>query len=101
MPVLHTPQAGRALARGAALPRIEGTRLSQCLLGCDWHELGLRMHGLIGELYPICRSITGDGFRQTLSRLREHIEIDVHEVPTGTQVFDWTVPREWNITDAW
>ena len=59
------------------------------------------MHILIAELYPICRSITGDGFRQTLRRLREQIPLDYHEVPTGTQVFDWTVPREWNVRDAW
>lgn len=59
------------------------------------------MHSLIAELYPICRSITGDGFRQTLRRLGERIPIVLHEVPTGTQVFDWTVPREWNVRDAW
>ena len=59
------------------------------------------MHSLITDLYPICRSITGEGFRRTLRRLREHIPLDIHEVPTGTQVFDWTVPKEWNIRDAW
>ncbi len=59
------------------------------------------MHNLIAELYPICRSITGDGFRQTLHRLAEQFPLDVREVPTGTQVFDWTVPKEWNIRDAW
>ena len=62
---------------------------------------GERMHRLIAELYPICRSITGDGFRQTLRRLREQIPLEIHEVPTGTQVFDWTVPKEWNVRDAW
>jgi aminopeptidase-like protein len=55
----------------------------------------------MGELYPICRSITGDGFRQTLARLKKEIPLDVREVPTGTKVFDWTVPREWNIRDAY
>ncbi|MBI2826652.1 MAG: DUF4910 domain-containing protein [Planctomycetia bacterium] len=59
------------------------------------------MHRLIADLYPICRSITGDGFRRTLGRLREQIPLEIHEVPTGTPVFDWTVPREWNIRDAW
>ena len=59
------------------------------------------MYRLIAELFPICRSITGDGVRETLGILGKHIPIDIHNVPTGTQVFDWTVPREWNITDAY
>lgn len=62
---------------------------------------GDRMYRLIADLYPICRSITGDGFRQTLRRLSEQIPLEIHEVPTGTQVFDWTVPREWNVRHAW
>lgn len=62
---------------------------------------GAEMHALIRELYPICRSITGDGFRQTLQRLKQLIPIQVSEVPTGTQVLDWTIPKEWNIRDAW
>lgn len=59
------------------------------------------MHHLVSELYPICRSVTGNGFRETLRRIQEHIPLCIHEVPTGTQVFDWTIPREWNIRDAW
>jgi aminopeptidase-like protein len=59
------------------------------------------MYALVEELFPICRSITGDGFRETLRRLSGHIPLDVVEVPSGTQVFDWTVPNEWNIRDAW
>lgn len=62
---------------------------------------GRRMYDLAAELYPICRSITGNGVRQTLAVLRRHIPLTVHEVPSGTKVFDWTVPREWNIRDAW
>ncbi|HXW97159.1 MAG TPA: DUF4910 domain-containing protein, partial [Gemmatimonadales bacterium] len=62
---------------------------------------GQSMHALIAELYPICRSITGDGFRQSLRRLGQEVPITLSEVPTGTQVFDWTVPKEWNIRDAW
>lgn len=61
---------------------------------------GQEMYGLIEELYPICRSITGDGVRQTLERIGRIVPLDVHEVPSGTQVFDWTVPREWNIEEA-
>ena len=63
--------------------------------------LGARLHGIIRDLYPICRSITGNGVRQTLERLSEIVAIDVHEVPSGTRVFDWVVPDEWNIRDAW
>jgi len=63
--------------------------------------VGQAMHRLMTELYPICRSITGNGNRQTLDILRRFIPLEVHEVPTGTQVFDWTVPREWNIRDAY
>jgi aminopeptidase-like protein len=62
---------------------------------------GQSMHGLIGELYPICRSITGDGVRQTLAKINERVRLQVTEVPTGTPVLDWTIPREWNIRDAY
>ena len=64
-------------------------------------SLGDEIYSLIRELYPICRSITGEGFRQTLGRVRKEIPLEVHEVPSGTQVFDWTVPKEWNIRDAY
>ena len=59
------------------------------------------MLDLIGELFPICRSITGAGLRQSLKRVGELIPLATHEVPTGTQAFDWTVPKEWNIADAY
>jgi aminopeptidase-like protein len=58
------------------------------------------MYRLIEELYPICRSITGNGVRQTLDRIGRIVPLEIHEVPTGTEVFDWTVPREWNIEAA-
>lgn len=67
----------------------------------DLAETGREMHRFAGELYPICRSITGDGIRQTLSRIQNRIRLQTFEVPTGTQVFDWTVPKEWNIRDAY
>ena len=62
---------------------------------------GREMHDLIAKLYPICRSITGDGLRQTLRILQGHIPLTIHEVPTGTEVLDWTIPKEWNIRDAY
>ena len=65
------------------------------------NEIALEMYQLMSELYPICRSITGNGFRETLSLLKQHIPLDMHEIPTGTEVFDWTVPKEWNIQDAY
>jgi aminopeptidase-like protein len=75
--------------------------------GVDWDaapaaaEAGSEIHQLIRELYPICRSISGDGVRETFELLAPFLPLDVTEVPTGTAVFDWTVPREWNIRDAW
>jgi aminopeptidase-like protein len=63
---------------------------------------GEELYKLVAELYPICRSITGDGVRRTLEIVgREVGGLEVSEVPTGTQVLDWTVPREWNVRDAW
>lgn len=62
---------------------------------------GQAMMNLMAALYPICRSITGDGVRQSLRLLQQEIPLTLHEVPTGTPVFDWTVPKEWNIRDAY
>lgn len=67
----------------------------------NFKDLGKEMYRLIEELYPLCRSITGNGVRETLRILKNHIPLTVHEVPSGTQVFDWTVPKEWNIKDAY
>lgn len=67
----------------------------------DSQSLGQEIYQLIEILYPICRSITGNGFRQSMQILKEHIPLELHEVPSGTKVFDWTVPKEWNIRDAY
>jgi len=65
-------------------------------------DFGKEMHELCQELFPICRSITGNGFRQSLEILKKHIpNLEVFEVPTGTKCFDWEVPKEWNIKDAY
>lgn len=65
-------------------------------------DLGEQMHALATELFPICRSITGNGVRQTLAILKERLPgLVIHEIPSGTQCFDWVVPQEWNIRDAY
>lgn len=67
----------------------------------DCERMGREMHALIAQLYPLCRSMTGDGVRQTLAIIKEHIPLTILEVASGTQAFDWTVPKEWNIRDAY
>jgi aminopeptidase-like protein len=67
----------------------------------DCDAIGKEIYALIKELFPICRSITGNGVRQTLKIIGRYIPLEVYEVPSGTPVFDWTVPQEWNIRDAW
>lgn len=66
----------------------------------DEANVGLELHAFAAELFPICRSITGNGIRQTLAAIQRRVPLRISEVPTGTRVFDWTVPREWNIRDA-
>ncbi|MDR7145341.1 DUF4910 domain-containing protein [Rhizobium sp. BE258] len=61
---------------------------------------GARMSALMGELFPICRSITGDGVRRTLDIISRQIPLEIHSVPSGTAAFDWTVPKEWKIRAA-
>lgn len=75
--------------------------LQHCSQQLQADGAGAAMYRLIERLYPICRSITGNGVRRTLDILGEHLPLQRHEVPTGTPAFDWTIPREWNIRDAW
>jgi aminopeptidase-like protein len=63
--------------------------------------IGEEIHALMGRLYPIVRSITGDGVRRSLEIMQEYVPLEVFEVPSGTRVFDWTVPKEWNVREAW
>lgn len=75
--------------------------INDLLEGLDKDDIGQGMYDLIKKLYPICRSITGNGVRETLSIIKEYIPLDIREVPTGTEVFDWVIPKEWNIKDAY
>ncbi len=70
-------------------------------LKVDIEKNGKDMYELVRELYPICRSITGDGVRESLKIIGKHIPLKVFEVPSGKKVFDWIVPKEWNIKDAY
>ncbi|MEA2540139.1 MAG: hypothetical protein QOH35_1505 [Acidobacteriaceae bacterium] len=75
--------------------------LDEALNAVEPEEEGRQAYALIEALYPICRSITGDGVRQSLRLLQNTIPLELHEVPSGTKVFDWTVPKEWNVRDAY
>ena len=75
--------------------------MEQLLKNLDVSELGSEMYELMEKLYPICRSITGNGVRETLNIISDYIPLEIHEIPTGTKVFDWIVPKEWNIKDAY
>ncbi|MCC5651539.1 DUF4910 domain-containing protein [Nostoc sp. XA013] len=64
------------------------------------NDISHEMYQLISDLYPLCRSITGDGLRKTLDIIQKNIPLAIHDIPSGTEVFDWTIPKEWNIRDA-
>ena len=65
------------------------------------HNMGGRMLKLMEDLYPICRSITGNGVRKTLQIISKEIPLEIHEIPTGTKMFDWKIPKEWNVNNAY
>jgi aminopeptidase-like protein len=72
----------------------------------DWDQLiapndGQEIFAFASRIFPICRSISGDGVRRTLREIGSHLALEMREVPTRTEVFDWAVPREWNIRDAY
>ncbi len=67
----------------------------------DIQITGEEMISQIADLFPICRSITGNGLRETLSKISSIIPLEIHEIPTGTKVLDWEIPREWNIRQAY
>lgn len=65
------------------------------------HQISDQMYDLMKDLFGICRSITGNGVRKSLDMIKKYADVDVREVKSGTRVFDWTVPKEWNIKDAY
>ena len=108
LPDVDRPRARRRQRRALGRPRVRhrmarGTRhhlRPRPHLAAPVSTPGREMHDLVAELYPLCRSITGDGVRETLRRVAKHVPLEIREVASGTQVFDWTVPPEWNIRSA-
>src|SRR5688572_8342223 len=84
-----------------SVPERPVQNITTSLLDKDTSGMGEEMYRFITELFPICRSITGQGVRETLSLLQKHVPLDIHEIPSGTSVFDWIIPKEWNIRRAW
>jgi aminopeptidase-like protein len=84
-----------------SVPERPVQNITTSLLDKDTSGMGEEMYRFITDLFPICRSITGQGVRETLSLLQKHVPLDIHEIPSGTRVFDWIIPKEWNIRQAW
>ena len=76
-------------------------KLTELMQTVDPEAVGDEMYALAAEMFAFCRSITGEGLRRTLRIVRGQVPLQMHEVPSGSQVFDWTVPKEWNIYDAY
>jgi len=80
---------------------MKNKRLKDIMKTTDFDKIGTEIYRMVFDLYPICRSITGNGVRETLRYMGKKIPLEIHEVPSGTKVFDWSVPKEWNIKDAY
>ena len=80
---------------------MKNKRLKDIIKTTDFGKIGTEMYRMVFDLYPICRSITGDGVRETLQYIKMIVPVKIHEVLSGSKVFDWTVPKEWNIRDAY
>jgi aminopeptidase-like protein len=101
-----------SVARSEALATWSNGRIEEAVLDVSQKGIDARLlgeagavgeeaHALMERLYPLCRSLTGDGVRRTLQILQEIIPLKIHEVPTGTRAYDWIVPNEWNVEDAY
>ncbi len=75
--------------------------LKESIKAVDFEIAGAEMYRMIVDLYPICRSITGRGVRESLRYIEKRISLKIHKVPSNKRVFDWSVPKEWNIRDAY
>lgn len=85
----------------SATATTERRQLEDVLSAFDSDRAGREAYAMMEALYPICRSITGEGVRESLRLLQHTIPLAMHEVPSGSQVFDWVVPKEWNIRDGY
>ncbi len=74
---------------------------TQNVLEFNSEQAGNEAYSLMQKLFPLCRSITGKAFRESLQVLKSFFPLTMHEIPSGSEVFDWTVPKEWNIRDAY
>jgi len=89
------------VAERTSQPCAPGVPIEALRAELDREAEGRFLFELAAELYPICRSITGAGLRETLDRIGRHVPLERHSLPSGTRVFDWTIPPEWNIRGAW